>query len=619
MKTALHVGSALLLGSSVLFAACAPSGVPLEARTRPQEPNTQKVVATPMTSAPAIEESECPPIDMAQLEPPPPSPDTRMVALSDVFPRDQTRSSRAAPLQIDLGRVPFPRRPESGDPSCPIGRGMGWPGISPHLFDGELGSDVASALQGWSAAITELGVQQQRAYLLGRRADLIRATQSAGSGVDFRCAASAKEMAELAATKQKALLDAASSRLVDLLERAKSRTPGEKLLFGMLLSFRARDRARTGASAPGSGENGRERTGFARSLALYVEVASDPNAHAELRARAEQQTAAIFMMDLADDARGIAALKRVLTHTKDPTLRVDTLVKLADASGPCAADTATHEKLILEVIKEIDRGPHDWHLSENLAELASVRLERGDFAGARDAAVRCARETPKDEHDGPDPWGAAPTLAEALAALGGAERGVEVPLAFVGPLSLEIMQSSLARLDRDEVIRAGELLLARFPEAAEAPQVLDLLASTTGNPDRRGEWSTQRAHDYGPASPWLETQTVRLAPGKDLPALDKALAFLLAPPSRLGAPPPTTDEAIGAERRVRLERVISECGAELAHASQAVSLRIETTHSQPSATVSGANPAITRCLTRSAASHFRSVVPAAISVTLIPE
>ncbi len=615
MKTTLAIACAsVLLGCGSAGVALAP-GMHETARRE----TLHGAASGAVRRAAPVDETVCPPIDFARLEPPPVVPDARTVALSDVFPKEQPRTSAAVPLQIDLGKVEFDRNGPSGDPSLsPIG--MGWMGVSPESLGSEVASDVASTLQARHAALVELHQQNHRSDLLHERANLLHAMRPDGEGVDLRCTIQARADLERSITEQKAAARRASEHLIDLIGHAPSMTAAEKLLLGCLLVERDAQAPRGSnhprASSPGEAAHPAA-TSTDHALALFEEVAADPKARAELRARAYQQSAPI-LLDSSDSARGLDALRHVLTLTKDSDLRIDTLVKLADLGSGHGSDAAAHEKLVLQVIAEIDHGAHSDLLAEKLSDLAKLRLERGAFEEARDAAIRCAREVAKDFSDDPDPWGCAPTLAEALAELGGAERGVDLPLPFLGPLSRSVMESALDRFDRDEATHAGELLLSRFPEAREAPEVVALLASTTSNLERKEALTTMRERDYGRGSTWHVTQRMRLAPHNELAQLDQALAWLVAPPSRSRTPPPTIDEAIQAERQERVGQVIGTCASELSHAKGRISLQIDTTLSRPSAHARGANKAITECLERVAATCFRSFAPAKITVELVP-
>src|SRR5262249_2947071 len=134
---------------------------------------------------------------------------------------------------------------------------------------------------------------------------------------------------------------------------------------------------------------------------------------------AAEQTASIYLR-VSEHVRGIAALQRVLVLTKDQDLKIETLIKIAALTDGSAA----REKLLEQILAELDRGIGGYRVAQTLAQLAELRLERGAFALARDAAVRCALEVGDDFPEEPDPWSCASTLAQALGELGGAPQGV---------------------------------------------------------------------------------------------------------------------------------------------------------------------------------------------------
>jgi hypothetical protein len=504
---------------------------------------------------------------------------------------------------VDLGRQPFSRLRQSGVPRWSKGYGLGWQELDARWVDGQLSAGVVASFGAWIAERDASSDPRRLAYLLGRRVNLLRAVPPGDGGAALRCAASAAARAADAASAHEATAQQEAARLAGLLGALPALRAGDKMVLGVLLAKDTWGVRPVDASA------------VARPLGLFAEVEGDPRAGAELRARAAEQIAEIELRREVRMAQGVGALRRVIALTKDPDLRIETLVKLATLNE----DDAAREKLLTGIVAEIDRRGHDWQLAEALGDLATLRLRRGAFEPARDAALRCALEVPKDFPDKPDPWGCAPTLAEALAELGGAPRGVEVPLPFLGPLSLAVMDQAIARHDRDEARRAGELLMARLSGAKEAPQVLDLLSSMTRDPEAKRALAERRGRDFGPGSAWLAAQRARLAPDHDLSDLDATLARLVEPSHLLVSPPPVGEEKRRAELLRRLEAVVYACERELAGAARDIALHVDTTRPVPVARADGARAAARVCLVRRAESHFRSVGPATIKVTLFPE
>lgn len=525
-----------------------------------------------------------------------------MIDLAEVFPREEARAPGAATWVIDLGRRPYSRDPGSGDPGGVSGVGLGFPGLDSSWVKDDLSPPLAAALEVWSAAEQAWMEQTRGAYLLEQRANLLRAVPPGDEGFALRCAIAARTTAlDLARAHDVAARDAAA-RLVALLDARAAKTVAERLLLGCLLADRTMHRV--DAARPAR----------ARSLELLASVANDPRAPRRLRALAAEQVAG--ELDDSQGAARLAALRQVLALTSDPEQRIETLIKLADLAPRKPAE---QEKQLEQILAELGRRPASYRAAIAWSKLARLRLDRGAFALARDAATQCARATSEDQLESPDPWGCAPLLADALDALGGASPGAEVPLSFLGPLAFQIMSRSIARLDRDEARRAGELLLARAPMAADAPQALDLLISLSSDAQARSALLARRERDSGPGSDWYAAQRARLAPSNALPELDKALSRLVQPPRHLGKPAPTTEEQRRAELTQRLEQVLRGCDRELAASGREITLRIDTTGSLPKATTVGANEKLAACLAGLAASSFRSVGPARISAVLFGE
>src|SRR5262249_35026734 len=146
----------------------------------------------PVASAPPpdVEAPPCPPVELAELERRP-AADTRVIALSEIFPREETRVAGSRVAVVDLGRLPFPRHPRSRDPLGRLGSGLGWEELDARWVEGQLSAGVVASFQAWFAERGAVSESQRRAYLLGRRVNLLRAVPAGDGGRALACAASA--------------------------------------------------------------------------------------------------------------------------------------------------------------------------------------------------------------------------------------------------------------------------------------------------------------------------------------------------------------------------------------------------------------------------------------------
>jgi hypothetical protein len=504
-------------------------------------------------------------------------------------------------MTVNLDRETYELHPIGGDPGSGIGIGIGFPGLDPAWVTGNLSPPVAAAVDVWWAEMRAWSDQQRVALLLQGRQAAIGASPAADGGLALRCATAARARAEELAQVHDAAAREAATRVVRLIEALPASTAAERLALGALLVSRA-IRGREDETSPS----------FERARQVLTSVLREASAPAELRARAAEQLASCARGGTAGEGM-VPALRQVIALTRDPELRVDTLTKLADLAPGTPAEL---EKQLEQIVAELAHAAPNYRLADALAKLARVRLERGELALVRDAATACARATGKDDLDGSDTWGCAPLLADALAELGGAAPGAEIPLRFLAPLGVEIMSRAIDRLDRDEARRAGELVLARLPMTAEAPHILDSLASIAVDPQVAAALRERRARDYGPGSAWLAAQRARLASHNDVAHVERISTALLAPADRPGTPPPKATDQVRAELLQRVAQVIQGCESELATSGREIALRIDTTGAIPKATATGAGAKVTACLERMVVTRFRSVGPAKIRVIL---
>ncbi len=572
----------------------------------PPPPGLDPTARAPRGEGPApapADAAACAPLDVSSLEPAAPSPDGRTIALADVFPREEPRAGGEVARSVDVGVVTYDRV-ERGDPGGALGYGMGWEGVSKRWPLDALRPEVAARFDRWLAAWSRIADAQREGYLLGRRTNRLVAAPPPDGGRSLACALRQKSDADarIAAATSEATREA--GELTSLLEGAADETPAERFLLAYLST--------DGVKARPEGE---ERATTERATSLLKRVAEDRAAPVELRARAFEQIAKLAQK-LGQTERVVDALGRALATTRDPDLAIETRIKLATL----ADDPRKREALLADVVKALDqapagasRDPGAYRLAEALGDLSALELARGAFERARDDAARCAREVAYDFADDADPWGCAPTLATALAALGGGTKDIQVPLRFLSPLALALAEASRATFDRDEARRAGELALARLPEAKEAPAIAAWIASTS--PSAADASTATRRALVDPRSTWTLAQRARLAE-EDAPRVDAELASLVKPPAPLFPPPPPDESALSDELAARVRRAAETCRDAVAKVRGDISLRVDTTGPVAKVNVRGVDGAGARCLRTRGPSFFRSLGPTVVTAAL---
>jgi hypothetical protein len=567
---------------AVLVTACVPSS---GRRTTPP---------SGAVAAKAQPERPCPAIDYAALEPEPRHPDARSLALTRVLQREEARAEVVAvpvPFELEVVRVGRPAPP----PKLGGGIGLGWMGLEASWVESTTSPEVEAPLAAWLAARATLGEHQRGSYLLDTRARYARSVDPPPAWGGLRCVEEAAARADREERSAKAATERAAEALRGVLAALPSRRPGDELLLGYLLE----------AKLP----HPYEPQDAERPIASFSKVADDDRLDRELRARAAEQLARVHG---PQPEAFVRALEQVLSLTRDPELTVETLVKLADVAA-LHGDDAKAEALRLRIIERLAAQEDDWRVAATLASLAQARLDRGAFTLARDDAARCARESAEAPPGDPDPWGCAPVLAEALAELAEAPAGVEVPLAFLGPLAIALMESALERHDHEQAERVGMLLLAELPEAAEAPAAIAMLMGIVQSDGERAALATKKAREYGPESAWAEQQRQRLAWEHEPAEVERMLQALIEPErSPVVVRVPTKPLELTAELQARATMVAEVCADALAKQRRPVRIDVDTSGTTPVTTVRGARPAAAACLRRAAQSRFRSVGPVRI-------
>lgn len=579
-----------------------PRGIILAALVSACGPAAGKSTAPPGGGGSAATKPEpsgaCPAIDYAALEPEP-EPDARTIELTRVFQREEARDmvvSVPTPFDLDVMRIGSPPPP----PKLGGGIGMGWMGLEASWVESATSPEVEAPLATWLAARETLGNHQRGSYLLDARLRHARSVEPPPEWGGLRCVEEAAAAADREESQAEAATERAAEALQSVIEALPAPRPGDALLLGWLLEARL-----PYPYAPKDAE---------RMVALLSKAANDGDAGRELRARAAEQIARVHGPDTKEF---VSALEQVLALTQDPELTVETLIKLADVAERRGND-AKAEKLRVQIIERLGPREDRWRMAQTLASLAQARLDRGAFELARDDAAACARESVANVPHDPDPWGCAPVLAEALAELSEAPAGVEVPLAFLGPLAIASMESALERHDHEQAEHVGMLLLRERPEAAEAPEALAMLLGIVQSEDERAALAAKKARDYGSKSAWAEQQRQRLAWEHEPAEVQQELEALLEPQRpAVVVRVPTKPLELTAELRERATMVGLTCRATLGR--KPIRIGVDTSGTTPVATVRGAKPAAAACLRRATESRFRSVGPVRITFGLALE
>jgi len=587
------------------LASCTTVQPPVAVVARP--PASDRVTTAPSAKAPASvagapsDDPPCPAIDFAALEPVAPEPDARTVALSHVFEAREARPPNAKPKaavpRFQLDPVHLQRR-RPGPSSGWLG-GMGWMGLNRAWVDGTIGPEVREPFEAWVAASEGLQASQRAGYLLFVRARYARSISPPAAWGGLRCTERAATELEQQTAAAERDMQRVANELRTALESVRSRSAGESMLLAVLLLDEVPfPRDPTMADV-------------ARPLEMLTALAKDPKVDRELRARAAEQVARAQSSSRSKAFK--AALQQVLRLTRDPELKVETLIKLAEIAG----SPREAEKLNTTIIRRLDAQGGGWQVARVLSTRAEQRLERGAFALALNDAARCARESPTEFPRNPDPWGCAPLLAEALAELARPPGDESVPLPFLGPLALASMKSALARYDHDQARRVGTLLLQRLPQAAEAPEVVSLLLALAVDAPDRAALEARQTRDYGPEGAWEATQHERLAWDHEPKALREQLAALTDAPRRHIVGVPESDQEFQRQLAARAVRVAEACKSRLGRPGQRIRIHVDTTGPTPKASVSGGGAAVARCTQRAVRAEFRSVGPARIDYKVL--
>lgn len=590
--------SPTLLLALALGACVPPSTPPLAEPVATEAASIPATTPDPRTEQSLPEPLVCPAVDFAALERAPPEPDDRTVALAQVFLAAEVRpaGAHAKVPRFDLKTVRVLR--QGRGPGHDSVGGMGWMGLDRAWVDSTIGPLVREPFEAWISARREWFDNQRAGYLLFVRARYVQSVSPQAAWGEVRCTEQAASQAEQRTAEAEEKTKRTADKLRDALEALDSRSPGETLLLAYLLEDEVpypRDSAMADVVRP---------------LEMFTALANDPTIDRELRARAAELVARV--QPSSRDEAFKSALQRALRLTRDPELRVETWVKLAEIE----ASPREAEKLHTKIIDHLEVHGEGWRLAQTLGERAQERLDRRAFALALEDAARCANKVDTAFHNDPDPWGCAAVMAESLAELGGAPKDTRVPLLFLGPLALASMHSALDRLDHNQARRAGKLVLELLPETAEAPQVLSMLVDLAQTDDERATLMKRRVRDYGPEGRWTQVHRVRLAWRHDPETLDKRLATLREQPCRARADFPKTAQDFQRQLTIRAMSVGDMCLAPRSPKGQQVRVRVDTTGPTPAASIWPGGTATSRCVRRQVKADFRSVGPAKIDFVL---
>jgi hypothetical protein len=618
----LGLGLALVIGAACTVSAPAP--------TSPVAPTVSPEPAAVPEPSPEPEAAalNCPEIDTDALE----KTQRNAVEFAEgsVPVKRLFRADPPAPPDASGAKVRRTRRlgiivfnPHDGDVFGTHGVGMGWHGLHAGWFESGVDASVRPPLHEWDAAQTELHELQSRGYVLGVRARFLSNMPEDSEhprvvhGPSLACTRQAEEHAKAGLPEAKAKESAKADALMAVLEARPQLQASEKLLLGGLLESRL-----PYPPEPGSDEVKRVRSLLEAALA---EGGADP----EIRARSAEMLARVSDSGSPEFR---TRLRRVLKLTRDPDLKVETLVKLA-AIEPVPAKK---ERLFLQILQEVeeqleveveveaeagaDSDAEDvrsaWRVAWVLADLAELHLERGAYTLARDEAARCAREGAANFPRNADPWSCAVTLAEALAELGEVPEGLEVPARMVGPLALALMRASEARFDRGEARRVGARALEMDPDAAEAPQILGLLAAMSEDADEREAIEQRLAELTDWESSWTKAQRARLAEDREPSDFKASLDRLTRVEARVHRRPPTTDAELEEQLGERAGAVAWTCLASTDR-KRRLAVTVETGDASLRARVRGGSGSLRTCVRRATEARFRGLEPGKVSFTIL--
>jgi len=541
----------------------------------------------------------CPTIDPArvdELEPPSVPPDTRFLPLSELLRVAEVRVPGLKTKKYDLGHFGmFARSPAPlGDNST----GMGWQVLDPERVRPGISPEALAEFDAWRDAREHLFDTQRASYLIGQRKRYLETvTTGPTSWGGWVCTSRAAAQLEETLHGARAAAQRTREALRSTLEAVSNASAEERLLLAVLV-----------ADQPG---DPRDPDAQDRPRRMFEAIARDDTVDVEVRARAWMQLARI-----TPDVRGTAfteALRRARRLSKDPEVEVSVRLKLAQVEPD---PTRKMERLrdLLPLLK----GPNErWRVAMVSGQLAEMALEHRDYAAAVRHGARCATVSVETfEHDD-DPWGCAPAMAEAIVELGAdaVAADLELPHRFVGPLALSLMQASLGVRDYGQARHVGEAALRLVPEAAEAPEILMLLAGLTDDAGTRAELIDRKVRDYSPEGTWWRTQRERMAWGNIPERVSQLLDDLAEPPRLTKVERPTDAAALQDELRNRASAAFQACEETLGSDYRRFRLTVNTEGSTPKVEVRGATREQKACIRQAARARFWSIGPAKVTLS----
>lgn len=585
-------------------AALLASAVVLGCSTAPPRPSPQASASTV-----PLAQRACPAISDEELEPTKRPLATSTFTLGELFPRAQLQSD-APPLRHNLGTISY-----SGSYGA-TGRGTPGARVRPDFDEGWLVGGIRPALEkdfhAWLDATRTVRAAVRRAPLLVRRMRILDATQSLPDppeDVVFQrgCTNAAHADAEQVRSDAGRQALVAREALIETLGGATERSVNEAFLLAYLRMTRI---------AADSVSANDERALVAKD---YVALADDEATPIVLRVVALGELARGTYGRVAKRGRP-ACLQKIVDLTDDPVFELPARFDLAlDLEKPAPRRAA------LEAIAEpYLAATHPALRAEAprvLRLLGDAAYELDDVPGAIDAWSKCLGASQLDEDDDDDPWGCAQRVADGLRSAGGASGAVadvRVSDTFAAAIGLRVMQHAIEARDRREVERAGDVALARAPQAIDAPLALGLLLRLATDPDRTRALTDRRAADYGAGTAWYRRATLRFAATA---SGDASMRALLEPPPTPIKPEPTTEDEWRVELRDdRAPRLRDACVTSLQEAGAKLVLRIDTTGPAPRVEVTSDKPGASSigCVERAVGIYFRSVPPAELTLVLTP-
>lgn len=599
-----RLGAALALALSLV--GCGPAKGSESARASGSASGSAPITESAPSSSAVSAVAPCPPIDDAALEPARRVLPATTFTLGELFPHDQP-VRREAPFKMNVGTIGYATNTGS------IGHGYGSFRSRLRLERAWLAEGVRPALlpllDAWLDVLDVERRVARRTPLLARRERLLlweNLRPDAPDAVDAAHLCAVSDSRRNDQEREAAASDEVRTRSALLAELRSAPDPSldERFLLAYLTALAVDPRSPTRDADQGP------------ARARFEAIAEDRAAPTILRVLANRWLADNTMATDPSNVRA-DALERIVDLTDDPryelAARLDLALQVA-GGAPLAKALTALEPAFAAATDPDSRNAYP----RLLVSLAEARWKARDVRGAFDAWATCLRAAELTEDDDDDWWGCGANVASSLHELSGvdaASADVEIPDAFAASIGVAVMRTAMDARDRREAVRAGELALARAPDAAHAPLVLALLARLEADPAKRRALLDRRNTRYGTGTAWFQREQRRAyAFGTN----DYTLANLFDPVEPpIPAEPTNEDEWRVEIRDDRLPAVRDACRDVLLPESATLKARIDATGAAPRVTVSSTAkaPDSIACLERELAARLRSLPPVEITVT----